>query len=69
MNMQRKKKWAITGYLLWIIGLTVFIIGINLTGDVKDWMSAGGSIAFLAGLGITGALWIIRKKEEEENGK
>ena len=67
--MERKKKWAVTGYLLWIIGLIVFIVGINLTGDVKEWMSLAGTIAFLAGLGITGALWVIRKKEEEENSK
>ena len=63
--MERKKKWAVTGYLLWIIGLIVFIVGINLTGDVKEWMSLAGTIAFMAGLGINGALWVIRKKEEE----
>lgn len=67
--MERRKKWAVTGYLLWIIGLIVFIVGINLTGDVKEWMSLAGTIAFMAGLGITGALWVIRKKEEEENSK
>ena len=65
--MERKKKWAVTGYLLWIIGLIVFIVGINLTGDVKEWMSLAGTIAFMAGLGITGALWVIRKKEEEND--
>ena len=67
--MSRSKKWTLTGCLMWIIGLTVFIVGMNLTGSVKDWMTVVGSIVFLAGLGITGAQWVIRKKEEEAENK
>ena len=64
--MDKQKKWTLTGCLLWIVGLTVFIVGMNLTGSVKDWMMVAGSIVFMAGLGITGAMWVIRKKQEEE---
>ena len=64
--MDKQKKWTLTGCLLWIVGLTVFIVGMNLTGSVKDWMMVAGSIVFMAGLGITGAIWVIRKKQEEE---
>ena len=34
--MSRKKKWAAAGSLMWIIGLVVFIVGLNLTGAVKE---------------------------------
>ena len=59
------KKWTVTGCALWIIGLAVFITGLNLTGSTKDWMTVAGSIVFLAGLGITGAVWMKTKKEPD----
>lgn len=58
-----KKGWTITGCALWIIGLAVFIAGLNLDGDTRSWMTLVGSIAFLIGLGITGAVWMKREKE------
>ncbi len=64
--MNREKIWTAAGCGLWIAGLAVFLIGLNLSGSVKDWMTVIGSIIFLTGLGITGALWIKRKKKEEE---
>lgn len=65
------RKWTAAGCLLWIVGLTVFIVGLNLTGNVREWMSIIGSIVFLAGLGITGAVWMktkygAREKEQEK---
>ena len=65
------KKWTITGCGLWIIGLAVFIIGLNLTGNAKEWLTVLGSIAFLAGLGITGAIWMKKNKAPQgaENNK
>ena len=67
--MNRNKKWTVTGCLMWIIGLVLFIVGMNLSGCVKDWMMVAGSIIFMTGLGITGAQWVIRKKEEEADKK
>ena len=64
--MNREKIWTAAGCGLWIAGLAVFLIGLNLSGSVKDWMTVIGSILFLAGLGITGALWMKRKKKEEK---
>lgn len=64
--MNREKIWTAAGCGLWIAGLAVFLIGLNLNGSVKDWMTVIGSIIFLAGLEITGALWMKRKKKEEE---
>ena len=60
------KKWTIAGCVLWIIGLAVFITGLNLEGNVKEWMTVLGSIAFLAGLGITGAVWMKKNKAPQE---
>ena len=60
------KKLTAAGCALWIIGLTAFIIGLNLTGSIKEWMTIGGSAVFLAGLGITGAVRMKRKDETHE---
>ena len=57
----RMKKLTIAGCTLWIIGLAVFIIGLNMTGNTKEWMTIGGSAAFLAGLGMTGVVWMKKK--------
>lgn len=65
--MRRQKEWTLTGCSLWIIGLILFIVGLNLEGDVKAWMNVAGSIVFLIGLGIIGAIWVIRKKTEDES--
>ena len=58
------KKMTIIGCILWIAGIAAFIIGLNLSGGTKDWMTVAGSIVFLAGLGITGAVWLKKKNEE-----
>ena len=60
------KKWTAAGCVLWIVGLAGFIAGLNLEGDTKDWMTVAGSIVFLAGLGITGAVRMKTKNEQEE---
>ena len=51
--MRRQKEWTLTGCSLWIIGLILFIVGLNLEGDVKAWMNVAGSIVFLIGLRIS----------------
>ena len=63
---EQMKKWTIAGCVLWIIGLAVFITGMNMTGNTKEWMTVAGSIAFLAGLGISGAVWMKTKRDAEE---
>ncbi len=61
------KKWTAVGCLLWIVGLTAFIIGLNLTEGAKEWTTVIGSIAFLAGLGIVGAIWL-KTRHDQQNG-
>ena len=60
------KKVTAAGCAMWIIGLIVFITGLNLTGSTKEWMTVTGSIAFLAGLGMLGFVWAKRKKDEQK---
>ena len=60
------RKLTAAGCLLWIIGMAAFIIGMNLEGDVKEWMSVGGSIVFFIGLAIVGAVWMKKKKDEDK---
>lgn len=54
---------------MWIVGLILFITGLNLTGKTKEWMTVIGSIAFLAGLGMLGIVWAKRKKDEQDQDK
>ena len=61
-----KRKWSLISCILWIAGLAVFITGLNLSGETKEWMTVSGSIAFLAGLGIAGVIWAKRKKSSED---
>ena len=58
--MRRKKEWTATGCAFWILGLVLFI------GGTGSWMNVAGSVLFLLGLGISGAVWVIRKKDEQE---
>ncbi len=64
--MRRKKEWTVTGCVFWILGLILFIAGLNIEGDTGSWMNVAGSVLFLLGLGITGAVRVIMKKSEEE---
>ena len=61
-----QQKWSISGCILWIAGLIVFVVGLNLEGDIKQWLTLIGSIAFLIGLGIVGAVWMKKKRQEDQ---
>lgn len=63
------RKWTAAGCVLWILGLAASIVGLNLTGNTGKWLTIGGNIVFLIGLGIIGAVWLRKKKEEEHQSK
>ena len=60
------KKIMTAGCLLWIAGLVLFITGLNLTGNAREWLTVIGSISFLIGLGTLGTIWAKKKKDEQE---
>ena len=64
-EMRAQKIWTATGCGLWIIGIAVFIIGLNMSGNTGSWMTLSGSIAFLIGMGITGAVRMKRKRDDK----
>ena len=60
------KKMTIPGCSLWIIGLIVFIVGINLTGNTRETMMTLGSIIFLMGLGLSAIVWMKKKSDSDK---
>ena len=63
------KKMTVIGCTMWIVGLVTAIIGLNLTGNARTWVSIVGNVVFLIGLGITGIVWMKKKKDEENNAE
>ena len=64
-----KKKLFLPGGILWVIGLVMSIVGMNLEGDAGTWVATIRNILFLVGLGIVGAAWMIARKNEEKQGE
>ena len=60
------RKLTIISCVLWIAGLAAAIIGLNLEGDAGTWLSVCGNIAFLAGLGLQGVLWLRKQRREKQ---
>ena len=60
------KKLTVAGCILWIAGLIVFIVGMNLNSNVREPMMTLGSIVFLVGLAINGVVWVKRKNDENK---
>ena len=60
------KKIAVISCSLWILGLSAFIVGLNMDPPVRDWMTVIGTIVFLLGLGGQGILWAKRRNEPEQ---
>ena len=61
-----EKKLTVIGCAMWIIGLIAAIVGLNLTGDAKTWVSVIGNVVFLIGLGITGYVFLKKRKTGKE---
>ena len=59
------KRLVLPGGLLWIAGLVMSIVGMNLHTDTGKLVAVIGNILFLIGLGIVGAAWLMARKKEE----
>ena len=68
--MKGERVIAGIGCFCWVAGFIVFMVGMNLEGATKEWMSVAGSIVFFIGLVIVGVIWAKKKYiDEEEEGK
>ena len=64
-----KKRLFLPGGILWVLGLVMSIVGMNLEGNTGTWVATIGNILFLVGLGIVGAAWMIARKNEDKQGE
>ena len=64
--MRKNRKLALAGSCLWILGLILTVVGLNVTGNAGTWMTAVGGIIFLAGLMTEGVLWMQQRREDEQ---
>ena len=58
------------GACCWILGLILFIVGLNLHTSAGSWLNIAGSVIFLIGLGLEGIVFLKRRKspEKEDQG-
>ena len=59
------KRLLLPGGSLWVIGLVMSIVGLNIQTDTGSLIAVIGNILFLVGLGIVGAAWLIARKKED----
>ena len=58
------KRLILPGGILWIVGLILSIVGMNVHTDTGSLVSVIGNILFLNGLGIVGAAWLMARKKD-----
>ena len=63
-----KQKGLLFAAVFWILGLALFLVGLNLSTDAGKWLTVIGQILFLLGLLIEGVIWF-RKKQSEPKEK
>lgn len=59
------KRLVLPGGILWIAGLVMIIVGMNLHTDTGRLVAIIGNIVFLVGLGIFGAAWLMARKSKD----
>ena len=64
--MKGERVIAGIGCFCWVAGFIVFMVGMNLEGTTKEWMSVAGSIVFFIGLVIVGVIWAKKKYVDED---
>ena len=60
------KRLILPGGILWIAGLVLSIVGMNIHTDTGSLVSVIGNILFLVGLGIVGAAWLMARRNEND---
>ena len=57
------KKLMLPGCILWLLGLVMSIVGMNLPDNAGKLVSVIGNILFLIGLGLVGAAWLMARRQ------
>ena len=60
----KTKALPILGASLWILGVVLTIVGMNLHSQTGSWLSVIGSIVFLLGLAMEGIFWFRKKRND-----
>ena len=60
------RRLVLPGGILWVVGLALSILGMNIRTDTGKLVAIIGNILFLVGLGIVGAAWLAARKNEEK---
>ena len=63
----KSKTLPVLGASLWILGLILFLIGLNIHTPTGQWMAIIGNIAFFVGLGLEGIVWFKKRKEGDHH--
>lgn len=61
------RKLIVPGGILWLAGITLSIIGMNIHTNTGSLLAIVGNILFLIGLGIVGVAWIAERKRNGGN--
>ena len=64
--MKNNRTLPALGAGLWILGLILAIVGMNIRAAAGQWMAVIGNICFLTGLGLEGVYWMKRRNEKEK---
>jgi glucose dehydrogenase len=59
------KRLILPGGILWILGLIMSIVGMNIHNDTGRLIAVIGNVLFLIGLGVVGAAWLIMRRNED----
>ncbi len=59
------KRLVLPGSILWIAGLILSIVGMNIQSNTGKLLAVIGNVILFIGLGIVGAAWLIRQKKQE----
>lgn len=61
------RKLIVPGGILWLAGIALSIIGMNIHTNTGSLLAIIGNILFLVGLGIVGVAWIAERKRNGGN--
>ena len=61
------KRLMLPGCILWLAGLVMSIVGMNIPDNAGKLVAVIGNILFLVGLGLVGAAWLIARRRSGQD--